>query len=200
MGYAIRVTTKAVEVVTGSDDSASLVAAEASGAKAGLRSKWGGGEIRARSKIVRQGSGWSMDNPGYSSPVAPGYGSYSNTPAGSPFLGPQAGFSNPGTPNIAHSFSSPSAFGPHSPNLRSVPPPPSRGMRTSSLTAESAAGSPFEATPLPGVPSYGIFPPTPNPVAGGGFPTGPPPGAGSFPPSPNPMGYMPSPKIPKKDD
>lgn len=203
MGYAIRVTTKAVQVVAGSDESASLVAAEASGAKIGkgLRSKWGGGEIRSRSKIVRQGSGWSMEGSGYTSP-APGYSSFSNTPAGSPFLGTPAGFSNPSSPNLGHSFSSPPVFGPHSPNPRNIPPPPSRGMRTSSLGVDShaASASPFEAAPLPGTPSYGVFPPTPNPAFGGGFPTGPPPGAGSVPPSPNPGSYAASPRIPKKDD
>ncbi|KAF9006770.1 DUF1692-domain-containing protein [Hymenopellis radicata] len=208
MGYAIRVTTKAVEVVAGTDDSASLVASEASGAKVGkgLRSKWGGGEIRSRTKIVRQGSGWAVDGAGYAGSPVPGYGSYSNTPAGSPFLGSQPVYSNPGTPSIG-SFSSPGAFGPHSPNPRSaVPPPPSRGMRTSSLGIDSAvatAGSPFESAPIPGTPSYAMFPPTPNPAMGGGFPMGPPPGAASFPPTPNPTagsGFPPPPKIPKKDD
>lgn len=39
MGYAIRVSVRAVEVVTGSDSSQGIVAAESSGVKVGLRSK-----------------------------------------------------------------------------------------------------------------------------------------------------------------
>ena len=209
MGYAIRVTTKAVEVVTGGDDPG-LVAAEASGAKVGLRSKWGGGEIRSRSKIVRQGSGWAMEGAGYIGSPGSGYGSYSNTPVGSPYLNTAAGFSQPGTPNLAAGYGSPSAFGPSSPNLNRYsvpPPPPSRGSRTSSLGVEAdvlpSAGSVFEANPIPGTPSYSLFPPTPNPAVGGGFPTGPPP---PFPGSPNlsagggTRGFPAPPKAPKKDD
>ncbi|EDR04049.1 endoplasmic reticulum-derived transport vesicle ERV46 [Laccaria bicolor S238N-H82] len=59
MGYAIRITTRAVEVVSGADQTPGIVAAEASGAKVGLRSKWGGGELRARpntGKMVPQGN------------------------------------------------------------------------------------------------------------------------------------------------
>ncbi|KAK0494107.1 endoplasmic reticulum vesicle transporter-domain-containing protein [Armillaria luteobubalina] len=176
MGYAIRVTTKAVEVVAGVDDPG-LVAAEASGAKIGkgLRAKWGGGEIRSRSKIVRQGSGWTMEG----SPGTPSYSTFTGTPpisaSNSPYLASPGFGSNPGTP----SFSAPS-FGPSSPRPYVVPPPPSRGMRTPSLGTESGAtGSPLINTTsfspsLPGAPTYSMFPPTPNPEAGG-FPTSAPP-------------------------
>ncbi len=176
MGYAIRVTTKAVEVVSGADDPG-LVAAEASGAKIGkgLRAKWGGGEIRSRSKIVRQGSGWTMEG----SPGTPSYSTFAGTPpisaSNSPYLASPGFGSNPGTPN----FSTPS-FGPSSPRPYTVPPPPSRGMRTPSLGTESGVtGSPLInptsfSPPLPGAPTYSMFPPTPNPEAGG-FPTSAPP-------------------------
>ncbi|KAF5379981.1 hypothetical protein D9757_010266 [Collybiopsis confluens] len=51
MSYAIRITTRAVKVVIG-DDEEVIVDTSSSGAKAGLRSKWGGGELRSRNKMV----------------------------------------------------------------------------------------------------------------------------------------------------
>lgn len=117
MGYAIRITTRAVEVVSGADQTAGLVAAEASGAKVGLRSKWGGGELRARPKsgrMVPQGNGWVME--GSQSP----YASYTNSPVSgqfspslpgqtspylgttSPYLGASPQSSAPGTPNLGN--------------------------------------------------------------------------------------------------
>jgi len=77
MGYAIRITTRAVEVVSGADQTPGLVAAESSSVKVGLRAKWGGSELRARpsSKLVPQGGGWVMEG-GSSSP----YSSYNTTP------------------------------------------------------------------------------------------------------------------------
>ncbi|KIK60126.1 hypothetical protein GYMLUDRAFT_261526 [Collybiopsis luxurians FD-317 M1] len=119
-------------VVTGSEDEV-IVAA---GAKAGLRSKCGG-ELRSR-KMIRQGSGWTME----SAPGSPaisvgggggGYGSYANTPvsstfspAASPYLASPSfnspmspSSSNPGTPN---------------PSVTSFGPPPSASRsRPSSL-------------------------------------------------------------------
>ncbi|KAE9402136.1 hypothetical protein BT96DRAFT_918455, partial [Gymnopus androsaceus JB14] len=81
--YAIRITSRAVQVVTGSDEV--IVAASFRGAKAGLRSKWGGGELRSRGKMVCQGSGWMMEsNPG-SPAIGGGYGSYTGTPVLSTF-------------------------------------------------------------------------------------------------------------------
>ena len=74
MGYAIRITTRAVEVVSGADQMPGIVAAEASRAKVGLRSKWG--ELRARlksGKMVPQGSGWVLEG----SSTSP-YASYAN--------------------------------------------------------------------------------------------------------------------------
>ncbi|KAE9401169.1 hypothetical protein BT96DRAFT_919008 [Gymnopus androsaceus JB14] len=77
--YAIQITSRTVQVGTGSDEEV-IVAASSSGAKAGLRSKWGGGELRSRGKMVRQGSGWTMEsNPG-SPAIGGGYGSYTGMP------------------------------------------------------------------------------------------------------------------------
>lgn len=112
MGYAIRITTRAVEVVSGADQTAGLVAAEASGAKVGLRSKWGGGELRARPKsgrMVPQGNGWVME--GTPSP----YASYTNSPIlgqmspnlpgqTSPYIGGSPHSSAPGTPNLGNAI------------------------------------------------------------------------------------------------
>ena len=89
MGYAIRVTNRAVEVVTGVDESSSIVAAESSGVRVGLRGKWGGGELRSRgksAKVIPQGSGWTLEGSTTGSP----YASYAGTPlpaAYSPSLG-----------------------------------------------------------------------------------------------------------------
>ncbi|KAF5358862.1 hypothetical protein D9757_012681 [Collybiopsis confluens] len=135
MSYAIRITTRAVNVVIGGDEEV-IVAASSSGAKAGLRSKWGGGELCSRNKMIRQGSGWIMEsNPG--SPALGGYGSYTNTPvsgsfspAASPYLGspafgsPAIPPSNPGTPTP-----SATSFGP--PPSASSPRPPSSCLPSS---------------------------------------------------------------------
>lgn len=204
MGYAIRITTRAVEVVSGADQSQGLVAAEASGAKVGLRQKWGGGTLRSRNsgKLVRQGTGWTLEG---ESP----YGSYAGTPVSggfgspqSPYLSPGPPPSAPGTPNpkvglgFAAAGGGSSAFGPSSPSyLRS---PPAGPPRTPSLGAPRTAngglspgyGFSTPSSPLPGTPAYSNFPPTPNPVNGRGFPG-----------SPNPSGIPPPPpRVPKKDD
>lgn len=198
MGYAIRITTRAVEVVAGGDQSQDIVASASSGVKVGLRQKWGGGELRNRpGKMVRQGSGWVMEgtpgvgSPAYlTTPLSSAAGAFPTSPyPGSPYTGGtppspyvgnpmnSAGFppSAPGTPNPASS-----TFGPN------VRPPPSRGApgtpRSSSLisrplsinSAASLGSTPmssaasFGAPPVPGTPGYGIFPPTPNPAAGNG--------------------------------
>ncbi|KAJ3991407.1 endoplasmic reticulum vesicle transporter-domain-containing protein [Lentinula boryana] len=188
MSYAIRITTRAVQAVTGSEDEV-IVSASSSGAKGGLRSKWGGGELRARGKMIRQGSGWTMEsNPGSPAPGS-AYGSYTNTPlsqsfspAPSPYL-PSPSFnsptilsSNPGTPIIGASF-------PTSPRPSSVyhsrPPSMSAGLVPGSNIATIGSSSLGGVYPpsIPGTPSFSNFPPTPNPVNGNGsgFPAGPPP-------------------------
>ncbi|KIY66202.1 DUF1692-domain-containing protein [Cylindrobasidium torrendii FP15055 ss-10] len=171
MGYALRVTSKAVEVVSGAEDPG-LVSAEASGAKVGLRTKWGGGEIRSRQKIVRQGSSWESGSysPGPASAYSPSpYTAYNTTPVGSPFIQQSSYLGTPGQSQSPYFPGTPnsSMFGPP-PTGRAPPPPPSRG-------GVPPNGPPtglgvFAANPLPGTPSHSIFPPTPNPIHGGGFP------------------------------
>lgn len=144
MGYAMRITTRAVEVVSGSDSASSLDALASSSAVStkigGLRGKWAGGELRARTmsgKMVRQGNGWVLEG-GAESPYSPGpgVGGYAGTPVtggfgpsvGSPYGG---GFV-PQTPNTGVGLGFPSStFGPapgtpRTPSMGLVPPPPQR--------------------------------------------------------------------------
>ena len=185
MGYAVRITAHAVDVVTGADKTPGIVAAEASGAAS--RKKWGGGELRSRAG--RQSSGWSGEG---GSP----YGSYAGTPVSG------GGFSNPSSPYLSSSFigngaASPGAprssyglgltspsFGPaSSPRLPPQSAPPH-------IPTAATIGSPYSAQ-SPYTPSsppttaglYAHFPPTPNPSEGPngpGFPHSPGPGASMF--------------------
>ncbi|KAF9457772.1 endoplasmic reticulum vesicle transporter-domain-containing protein [Collybia nuda] len=216
MGYAIRITTRAVEVVSGADQAKGIVAAEASGVKVGLRQKWGGAELRARTKsgrMVQQGNGWVMEG-GSGSP----YTSYAGTPVsnGFPTPGPQSPF-----------FNSPATGSglPQSPMPPMTPNPGSGvGLGFPSSTFGPSAGG-FPASPQVGrVPSSGLNPTwTPGPPKTPFTGTIPPPQPGSpgipasvpvtpasyatFPPSPGPNGngvtVGPPPKRangPKKDD
>ncbi|GJE85614.1 endoplasmic reticulum vesicle transporter-domain-containing protein [Phanerochaete sordida] len=162
MGYAVRITTHAVEAVTGADKTQGIVAAEATGAG---RKKWIGGELRSR--VSRQsGGGWTTDG---GSP----YGSYAGTPVsgggfsnvGSPYLSPNpygASSPAPGAPQAGYGLGlgSPS-FGPGG----SPRAPPG------SIPTAATAGSPYAAPPSPYTPAgtppttaglYAHFPPTPN--------------------------------------
>lgn len=125
MGYAIRITTRAVEVVSGADQTPGIVAAESSGVKVGFRGKWGGTELRSRpggGKLVPQGSGWVMEGGGGSP-----YSGYNNTASGAP---------SPGLPP------SPS---PYVTSARSAPSTPLPG----SVGLGYPSGS-FGPAPLPG--------------------------------------------------
>jgi hypothetical protein len=179
MGYAIRITTRAVEVVSGADQTPGIVAAEASGAKIGLKGKWGGSHLRARSikggKLVPQGSGWVMEG-GSSSP----YATYTNTPMSTGFPASPYTPHTPYTPHLMNNTAlSPAASpGPsfglsvsnhnsatNSPNPAFMPLPPmvGSGGRSPSM------GLPY-APSGSGTPMYGQFPPTPNPANTVGFP------------------------------
>ncbi|KIK60149.1 hypothetical protein GYMLUDRAFT_244581 [Collybiopsis luxurians FD-317 M1] len=207
MSYAIRIGTRAVQVVTGSEDEV-IVAASSSGAKAGLRSKWGGGELRSR-KMIRQGSGWTMESapgsPAISVGGGGGYGSYANTPvsstfspAASPYLASPSfnspmipSSSNPGTPNP-----SATSFGPPPSAPRSRPsslyhsrtPGGSMSISGSSLSSaafpvsnDATAGSPATGAGVPGAVGSAVG-------AGSNFPPSIPgtPSYAMFPPTPNP--------------
>ncbi|KAI3619540.1 endoplasmic reticulum-derived transport vesicle erv46 [Moniliophthora roreri] len=205
MGYAIRITTRAVEVVTGPDDSDTIaVAASGASTKAGLRSKWAGGHLRSRSKVIRQGSGWTVDNSNPGSPAMSTYSGYSSyagspmpgqqafspypsqqvfSPVASPYLSsPAFATSNPTTPNPGSSFGPPPMR-----NSPSLGPPPMTRTSSGGSTGGGVGPGPGTGTqshfgptpgPTPNTASlYGHFPPTPNPAAGegSGFPSAPPP-------------------------
>ncbi|EKM57853.1 uncharacterized protein PHACADRAFT_116248 [Phanerochaete carnosa HHB-10118-sp] len=163
MGYAVRITTHAVEAVTGSDKTQGIVAAEATGAG---RKKWMSGELRSRG-TRHSGSGWTADG---GSP----YGSYAGTPVtgsfsnvGSPYGSPSLYGANdaaaPGAqrPGYGLGIGSPS-FGPNaSPKIPHGAP--------GNIPAAAAAGSPYSAPPSPYMPAasppttaglYAHFPPT----------------------------------------
>ncbi|KAH9918929.1 endoplasmic reticulum vesicle transporter-domain-containing protein [Epithele typhae] len=186
MGYAVKITSHAVEAVTGADKSSGIVAAEASGV--GSLRKRLGGDLRlrpggsARDRVVRHGSGWMVEG---GSP----YGSYAGTPvtpafsAGSPFT-PHTPSFTPGPPPSAGPYT-PSAM-PSAPTPRSAsythgqqglgiasPRPTSMlspHSSTSAIPTAATLGSPYAGAPgsLPGTPGlYANFPPTPNPVSAG---------------------------------
>jgi len=137
MGYAIRITTRAVEVVSGADQTPGIVAAESSGVKVGLRSKWGGGELRARpqsGRMVRQGNGWVLEGGGGShngSPAYGGGGSFANTPVSASFV----------SPAVPSPYLSSPLTGPATPPLPLPPGPPGQA------TGLGLSPSPFHAVP-----------------------------------------------------
>ncbi|EGN99338.1 hypothetical protein SERLA73DRAFT_108802 [Serpula lacrymans var. lacrymans S7.3] len=164
--YFLRFTTRAVDAVSGVDNTPGLVAAEATG----VRRKWGGGHLRARSsaqggsgRVIRQGNGWVVEGASGSP-----YASYAGTPmSGSfgtpytPYLSPAPPSSVPGTPGTGVGLGfGPPAFGPmrggHSPN-------PSVGGRASHSHSRNVSVSSQLVAPSPGLSNLGHFPPSPNP-------------------------------------
>ncbi|KAH7911534.1 endoplasmic reticulum vesicle transporter-domain-containing protein [Hygrophoropsis aurantiaca] len=149
--YFLRVTVRAVDAVSGADATPGIVAAEATG----VRRKWTGGHLRARSnaqnpaRVIRQGGGWVVE--GSSSP----YASYANTPVSggfppqSPF--PSSPYLSPGPPGPPPS--APASFGGRPSHMRTsslatpFPPPP-----------QSPALAP---PPLPGTPNEPRLSPSP---------------------------------------
>lgn len=163
MGYAIRVTNRAVEVVTGTDESPSIVSAESSGVRVGLRAKWGGGELRARGKLVPQGSGWTVE--GSSNAASAGGAGSSPYPsyAGTPLTGSYSPNLGAHSPYLASPLPSAPPYSPrpHSPNppsgMRSAsslgPPPP---PRSAGFVRSVSAG--FPSSPLPSASTFGSSP------------------------------------------
>lgn len=190
MGYAVRITSRAVEAVAGPDKSQGIVAAEASGVGVGIRKRLGSADLRLRpgsspgGNVMRQGAGWVVEG---GSP----YGSYANTPV-------SGGFASPAIPSYA---ASPYASPAHSRNTSGLglgisspsfgPPSGSPTPRTAHVgtpgvaypfPTAATAGSPYlGATSMPSTPGtsgngfYAHFPPTPNTAngAGAGFPRSP---------------------------
>ncbi|KAF5379677.1 hypothetical protein D9615_005802 [Tricholomella constricta] len=140
MGYAIRITTRAVEVVSGADAAPGLVAAEASGVKIGLRQKWGGAELRARGaaggKMVQQGAGWVLEGDNNNSP----YASYAGTPV--------SGHGGNGFPPPP----------PLTPASVPIPPTPNTGLGFAASPSPSLSFGPAPGTPVRPLPSSGLNP------------------------------------------
>ncbi|KAL9714534.1 hypothetical protein Ac2012v2_002848 [Leucoagaricus gongylophorus] len=137
MGYAIRVTTRAVEVVSGADQTPGLVAAESSGVGVSLRAKWGGSELRARpqsGRMVRQGNGWVLEGSTTGSPAYGGGGSYMGTPV-------SAAFSSPAMPSPYLSSPVPSPV---------APPPPHGPGHASGLGFSPSTFGPDTVPPVDG--------------------------------------------------
>ncbi|EIW83563.1 DUF1692-domain-containing protein [Coniophora puteana RWD-64-598 SS2] len=173
--YFVRASMRAVDVVTGADQAQGLVAAESTG----VRRKWAGGHLRARSgmgsqtlsqRVVRQGTGWVVEGQGNSP-----YASYAGTPVAgvgsgypaspySPYLAPgtPAG-PPPGTPggqsNVGLGFGPPprSAHGTNGSFSSLAPPTP--GSRPPSMLRPSSTGSASSgpSSPVP-PPSAGWVP------------------------------------------
>ena len=163
MGYAIRITTRAVEVVSGADQTPGIVAAESSSVKVGLRGKWGRSELRswpAGGKLVPQGSGWSWKAEavhhiqvttllvGFRRPVVYHLQTpspYPTSAASAPST-PQTGFVGLGYPS--GSFGPPPIPGGMQASASLGPPPrsPAPGTRTSSF---GSTYSPQNSTPEP---------------------------------------------------
>ena len=191
MGYAVKITTHAVEAVTGADKTAGIVAAESTSV-GGLRKRFGSGDLRlrgARDRVIRQGNGWVVEG---GSP----YGSYAGTPLSGTFSPQTTPMPTPGpytpafppspAPNSAAlamgsprtpSYGSSAAHNPGlglsagaaaSPRPHSMLSPHSGSPFPTAATAGSAPGAgPYSPAP-PGTPSmYTHFPPTPNPSSAG---------------------------------
>ncbi|PFH45459.1 hypothetical protein AMATHDRAFT_71676 [Amanita thiersii Skay4041] len=155
MGYAIRITTRAVEVVSGADQTPGIVAAEASGVKVGLRAKWGGGHLRSRGSRTVSGGAVAAAMSG-SSP----YSSFANTPMSSAgvFAHQQQ------HQQVLYTLGSAAAGYPYTPgssHLATPPPPPSSGFPGTPHHQHHHSGSPL---PPPSTPGYAHhLPPSPNP-------------------------------------
>lgn len=182
MGYAIRITSRAVDVVS-ADPNDGTIAAEASGVRpGGLRAKWGGSQIHARktsaARVVRQGNGWTVEGADSQYPSSPAGSSYMGTPSpyGSPYV------SSPGLPNASPYLASPGLPAVYESTPSSPNPAVGLGLGSPSVYSPAANGNGYSSRPTslygmpPRTPSGGsaYFPPTPNPGNGNGsgFPQG----------------------------
>jgi len=148
MGWAVRISYKAVEVVTGvKEGEQEIVAVETSGVK----KRWGGGELKRR--VVKQGNGWIVEGTNEWGGGSPGYAGGYFSPSASPGFAAQSvplpASAGPGTPYFPSPRASQSTFStstppsqyaslgaspsglPHSPlptglGFEGTPPPPSR--------------------------------------------------------------------------
>lgn len=180
--WGLRATDRVILAVAGPDDTGSIAPTPDS-SRGGLRSKWAGGALRARSSnaSLRPG-GWPEGGSPYGSTYS-GVSSYASSPAGSPMpyspyspatvpppltgRTPSGGY--PGTPSGLGL--SPGLFGPGPPGG-----PSGGGLRTPATAATLGSPAPGLGTPGLGTPAFGYFPPTPrSPLSGFAAPLPPPP-------------------------
>lgn len=166
--WALRATNRVVTVVAGPDDADSIAPMPDSARSGGLRSKWSGTTLRARSSNAPLHPTTWADG-GVGSPYGSTYSgsSYAGSPVGSPTpYSPYSPVVPP--PRLPGRTPSPSDFaipGPSSglglsQNLFSLSQPGSGRTPTAAATLNSPA-------PGHGTPSYGHFPPTPrSPLSG----------------------------------
>ncbi|KAI0926321.1 hypothetical protein AcV5_008816 [Taiwanofungus camphoratus] len=196
MGYAVKITSYAVESVAGVDKTQGIVAAEASGVGVGVRKRFSSADLRLRpgtNKVVRQGTGWVVEG---GSP----FGSYAGTPLSGAFPSPgSVGYpSSPFSPPMsAHASTiaspNPSAPPPHRRTTSGLglgisspsfgPSSASPGLRPSSIhlpPIPGRAGSPFPTAATAGSPYTGTSSMPPTPGTANGF-------YAHFPPTPNPV-------------
>ena len=149
--WGLRVTYKAVEVVTGADNSVGIVAAEASGVNT-RPNKWGGANLRPR--VTRQGGGWVVENANGSP-----YASYATTPV-SPMYSPSitGGNAGNGLYSASNLSTPPSPYAPLSAQHQGAfPPSPAASGLTppTYFPAASSPTSPGFTAPLPRSPGFG---------------------------------------------
>ncbi|EAU85239.1 endoplasmic reticulum-Golgi intermediate compartment protein 2 [Coprinopsis cinerea okayama7 len=179
--YALRIGTRAVEVVSGADQKAGIVAAESTAVKVGLRAKWGGSDLRARPGAVNRSlssGSWTPSSPYGGFPATtPVTGTYSAMP--SPYLSSNHAIpSQPGTPNPA----TPGYPVPPTPGgirtAASMGPPPRTPSSAYPASPYLATGGPTDGgasvPPTPGY-QYATFPTSPHPTNGNGLHPPPPP-------------------------
>jgi len=188
MGYAIRITSRAVDVVSGADQTQGTIAAEATGVRTGsLRSKFGGSQLHSRkaslARVIRQGNGWVVENssgpPPYGTPASGNF-----TPSSRPSsLYAGSPYPSYASPNLAPPSVNGSSSMPNTPPIGLGINPPTFGPTHSAFPTVATMGSPYVPTssaippPPPRSPSsgYAHFPPTPNPATGNGLSFAPPP-------------------------
>jgi len=157
MGYAIRITSRAVDVVSGADQAQGTIAVEATGVRtgSGLRAKFTGSQLHARrsslARVVQQGHRWAVEN----STVG------GNAPFGTPPPSSSAGSFTPASRPPSGIYGGGSPYSPYAPSPNLAPP----------ALSVNGAGSPGMAQPGVGL---GINSPSFGPA-----------GAGSAAPSPS---------------
>jgi len=166
--WALRATNRVITVVAGPDDADSIAPMPDSARSGGLRSKWTGTTLRARSSNASlQPTTW-VDS-GVGSPYSSTYSgsSYAGSPVGSPMpYSPYSPVAPP--PRLPGRTPSPSGFAVpgHSSGLGLSPNLFSLGLPGSGRTPTTVASLNSPA-PGHGTPSYGHFPPTPrSPLSG----------------------------------